>query len=273
MIAPPRLERAPPFFPFQAGAPRFGPALNPIDPETWLTPDTEAHVIDWKQALLDQPELTYRCLPQGREAAREAAQAVGKALHCETGGSLIAASRRVSDDLVVMTPDLEGQWRCTALTLTAPTFFSIAEVIGRDVAALHGPVPQAAQLSARISRVFSGLSVGLVLERFNWTLQYGADRFTPDSRPLKQRAATCDPKTDWTQLFLRVERQTIIKLEATGAILFTIRVCLDPVVALRVEDRPALAKAWRALGQEGRLYKGWAAYERLVGALFKAWGV
>lgn len=273
MIAPPVPKRVPPFTPFKAGAPQFVPALKPIEPGHWLIPDTESHVIDWKQKLLDQAALSFRSLPAGEEAATEAALRVGDALGWDTQGCLIEASRRVSDDLVVMTPDTGDRWRCTALTLTAPTFFALDDVIGRDVAALHGPVPDAARLSLRISRVFSGLQVGQVLERFNWTLQFGPDRHTPSAAPLKAAAATADPQTGWAGLHLRVERQTICKLERTGAILFTIRVCLDPVTALQPQDRPALAKAWRSLGEAGRAYKGWSAYEPLAQHLFEAWSL
>ena len=58
-----------------------------------------------------------------------------------------------------------------------------------------------------------------------------------------------------------------------GAILFTIRVCLDPLTALDEADRPRLAAAWRALGPSGRAYKGWDALEPLVTAAFARWAV
>ena len=70
-----------------------------------------------------------------------------------------------------------------------------------------------------------------------------------------------------------MERQTITRLPGAGAVLFTIRVCLDPVAALEPEDRRALASAWRGLGPDGRAYKGWAALEALVEAAFNAWAV
>ena len=272
MIAPPPIPARPPAHaPFRTGPPRFAPALSVMDPGRWLTPDSEAHVLDWKQARLDAPDQSYRALPGSGPAAREAAAAVAGALGAPAG-DLVAASRLLSDDLVVMMR-APGGWRCAALTLTAPTFFAIDDVIGRDVGALHGPVPDAARLSARIERVFDGLRPGPALERFNWTLQAGAERFTPDSAPLRDqaRAARADQALD--VLHLRVERQTLVKLPQTGAVLFTIRVCLDPLSALDPEDRAALASAWRALGPHGRAYKGWAAYDRLAQAAFNAWGV
>lgn len=273
MSAPPLIpHRRPPYTPFRAGPPRFTPALSPLDPAAWLAPDTEHHVLDWKRALLDRPDRVFRARPGAEAAAAEAADLVAGAVNAAPSGDLIAASRRVSDDLVVMSRDKTG-WMCTALTLTAPTFFAVDHVIGRNLAALHGPVPDAARLSARIDRVFDGLRPGLILERFNWTLQAGAERFTPDAAPLRARAARAAPEEAHDLLHLRVERQTLRALPNTGAVLFTIRVCLDPLGNLALDDRALLASAWRGPGAQGRAYKGWAAYDRIAEAVFAEWRV
>ncbi|MGX6646365.1 heme-dependent oxidative N-demethylase subunit alpha family protein [Maricaulaceae bacterium MS644] len=264
--------RRPPHTPFRAGAPRFTPALAPIDPAIWLAPDTEARVLDWKAGLLAQPDLVVRQAGAGVPAASEAALAVEAALGASRTGDLRAASHLISDDLVVM-EHVDGLWICSALTLTAPTFFSIDDVFGHDLRALHGPVPDGARLASRIARVFDNVRAGLVLERFNWTLQAGPERFTPDAAPLRALAARADPEAALDLLHLRVERQTIARLPQTRAVLFTIRVCLDPLSALAHGDRAVLAQAWRALGPEGRAYKGWTALEALVEAAFSRWQV
>lgn len=112
-----------------------------------------------------------------------------------------------------------------------------------------------------------------VLERFNWTLQCGPDRHTPDAAPLRRRAAETRPDQAVEQLYLRVERQTISRLPGCGGVLFTIRVCLDPAAAIAPADRPSLAAAWRGLGARGRAYKGWDALEPLAEAVFERWSV
>jgi hypothetical protein len=237
----------------------------------WLNPDTEAHVLDWKRTLLAEPDRVYRQSDTGKDAAQEATSLVGAAFDTPTS-DLLSASALVSDDLVVMSP-VNGDWLCTALTLTAPTFFSIDDAFGRDLTALHGPVPDGVRLAQRIGRVFVGLRPELVLERFNWTLQCGPDRHTPDGAPLRARAASVLPKNAESTVHLRVERQTIRRLPQTGAVLFTIRVCLDPLSAIAPADRPILAQAWRALQGEGRRYKRWDAMERLVEGVFEGWSV
>lgn len=263
--------RRPPHAPYRSGAPTFVPALRPIDPAHWLAPDTEAHVLGWKRAILADPHRVFRQSEAGKDAAQEAAWLVGDALETPCP-DLLSASALVSDDLVVMSP-VKGNWLCTALTLTAPTFFPIDDAFGRDLTALHGPVPDGARLARRIGRVFDGLRPDLVLERFNWTLQCGSDRHTPDGAPLRARAASVPPQDAEAALHLRVERQTIRRLPQTGAVLFTIRVCLDPLSAVAPADRPRLAAAWRTLQGEGRSYKRWDAMERRVEDVFDGWGV
>lgn len=253
--------------PWRAGPPRFTVGLRPIDPASWLFPDSEAHVLAWKAGLLARPEDVLRQAPAAQTASDEAA-----ALVCaEAGapkGDLLAAARLVSDDLVVMTRGDHGRWLTGAIVLTAPTFFSVDHAYGRDLTALHGPVPEGEALAGRIARVFDAVRPGQVLERFNWTLQWGDERFTPDAAPLRAAAAAAPVSRARDQLHVRVERQTIIRLPATGAVLFTIRVCLDPVRALAADEIAALAQAWRGLGPEGRAYKGWAALERHAEAVF-----
>lgn len=261
--------RRPPHAPYQAGAPRFTPALRPIDPARWLTPDTEAHVLNWKRRLLSRPDQVLRQSREGEAAAAEAARQVSVAIGAPAE-DLLSASALVSDDLVVMQKQ-DGAWVCTALTLTAPTFFSIDHAFGRDLSAMHGPVPDGARLAQRIGRVFDGLQPGVVLQRFNWTIQCGPERHTPDAGPVRARAETLAVKEAEAVLHLRVERQTISKLPQTGAVLFTIRVCLDPLAAIPETHRSALAKAWGMLGAQGRAYKRWDVMERLTAAVFDVW--
>ena len=105
-----------------------------------------------------------------------------------------------------------------------------------------------------------------IFERCNWTIQAGGERFTPDSAPLKVAAANMPESNALSELHLRVERQTVRKLPQTGAILFTIRICVDPLEAVvKVPGaRQALARAWDGAAEQVARYKGWAAYDRLV---------
>ena len=267
--------RAAPYAPYRSGPPRFQVALAPIAPGDWLQPDIEAATLDARRHWLDRPETCYRGDPRGADSQTEAARLVlSEVASPPPGGAygLIQAAGQVSDDLVVL-DRLDAVWTVTSLVLTSPTFFSVDQAFGAGLGVLHDPVPGGEKLAHRIARIFDNLQADTVLERFNWTLQPGPDRFTPDSAPLIERARGVRPADAARLLHLRVERQTIRRLPDSGGVLFTIRVSIDPVGAIASGDRAALASAWRGISAQGHRYKRWDAIDPLADELFLDWGV
>lgn len=250
--------------------------MRPIPLERWLVPDTEADWAKAKRAVMTARRAeAYYAEPAFAPAAEEGAALVMDALAPQGALTppqptpLETAAAQISDDLVVMVPH-GAAWRLAAASVVAPTHWRLGEVAGRALGAIHGPVPGGdPELAARIGRVFSGLRPDIALERFNWTVQAGPERFTPYGASMRARAAAMAEQDAAAGLYLRVERQTIRKLPASGAVLFAIRVCVDPLVdAIALDqDRAAFARAWRAAGDAARAYKGWAVYDRLIAAL------
>jgi hypothetical protein len=286
------VHRAPPFLPFLSGPPRLAVGLRPIAPEAWLDPDTEIAAIGEKRALImARRDEVYAQMPGSEDAQSEAAALIG-ALRSADVRTLPEAGLLVSDDLCVMqdvgapraaptrrdapgmTGAAAGSWRLTAALLCAPSHWSLRANIGGPLTHLHAPVPDRLGaegqqgLPARIARVFDALATGVILERFNWTVQAGPERFAPLAAPLIARARAAAPEDAAALLHLRVERQTIRKLPASGAVLFTIRVCLDPLAAACADPaaRAAFARAWREADAHVRAYKNWAPLDRLVDA-------
>ena len=179
---------------------------------------------------------------------------------------LYAAARRTPDDLCLM-EKRDGQWRLSALSLSAGSFFTAEEVIGRSLAELHGPVTRFAdRFLVRVQRIFEGLRPDLVLERRNWTILNSQDLHTPSAAPIRARIGEIDPPQAGRRLQLRVERQTLRRLPRTGGALFTIRVWLTPLASLAADpDRlAAFARAWRSATPELRAYKRFDLYDDLV---------
>lgn len=244
--------------------PRFEPGLKPIPQAEWLSPDTEADV--WlrdKCLILKMMRANVVGGALDSDAAEEALQLIMSATGRVPGQSfptaLEEASSLVSDDLCLLSQQRPGDWRLTAGVLCAPTYWMLPERIGLDLAGLHGPVPGGGpELSARVSRIFTGLKPDVVLERFNWTVQASDKRYTPD-RPSVTGKQVKD-------LFLRVERQTVRKLNKTGAVLFTIRISIDPLGAILQdpETRESFEDAWLGAAPSVRRYKHWNALEPLV---------
>jgi hypothetical protein len=148
-----------------------------------------------------------------------------------TGQSALPPLRRaahlVPDDLVLMRRGDDG-WRIAAASLCFPSSWSLAEKFGRPLHEVHAPVPgfgggtRNAQL---IARMFDNLKVELPVWRQNWSL-YGDDDL---HHPKSKSGQTDIPGQYGDALFLRRERQTLRKLPASGDIVFTIAIHIDPV--------------------------------------------
>ncbi|MEM1037245.1 MAG: heme-dependent oxidative N-demethylase subunit alpha family protein [Pseudomonadota bacterium] len=259
-----RKPRTPPHLPFLSGEPDFAPNMKPIAPEQWVMPDTEAGLwLNNKRLLMK----LMRDQVSAGDLDGQAAQELLYKLIEETGEipsqnmptALEEAASLVSDDLCILVEDRPGDWRLSAGVLCAPTYWRLPERIGLDLGGLHGPVPGGDPgLSARIGRIFTGLRPGRVLERFNWTVQVSGERFTPE-RPSIAGASVQD-------LYLRVERQTVRKLIHSRAVVFTIRICTDPLVPIleNPEWREAFEDSWIGAPETVRRYKGWDELEPLV---------
>ena len=261
--------------PFEQGPPRFDVGLAPIELQDWLIPDDQAFWVGPKNELMDaESDAVFASITGSMPGQIEAAELVSNA--CSNSFDrgeppLFAASRLVSDDLVLMEMR-DGAWTNTALCLCSPTFFSAYDAIGKSLFGLHRPVPGGDPgLGGRISRVFSLLRDELVLERHNWTVQWSNARYTPDGTPLRQAAGVAALAEAKDALHVRVERQTIRRLPQTGAVLFTIRIRLYKLADLLAEQDLAKAfeQAWKEAAPDVRAYKKWESLERHVAALLQ----
>lgn len=257
-------SRRPPYLPFLTGPAKFAPGLNPIPLENWVTPDTEADA--WlrdKTLIMKMSRSSVVGGDLDGEAAEELLEllvsATGKVPNQSMPSALEEAASIVSDDLCLLSTKRPDDWRLTAGVLCAPTYWTLPERIGLDLGGLHGPVPGGdPDLANRIGRIFTGLKPDNVLERFNWTVQASEKRYTPD-RPSALGKSVED-------LHLRVERQTIRKLKRSGAVAFTIRISVDPLlpILLDAESREAFEDAWLGTSRKIRHYKAWEELEALV---------
>lgn len=252
------------------GPPKFEVGLKPIAIENWLFPDDQNHWLEGKGKLLSlKPDDVYASLGDTEEIQAELAQLVCAATNQEIANGeplLIGASRLVSDDLIIM-DKRDGVWTLVAATLCAPTFFNAQYAIGKSLSLLHDPIPSGDfDLSGRIARVFDNFAPDMVLERFNWTVQWGDERYTPDGGKLREAAQNAQLNEATNMLYERVERQTIRKLPKTGAVVFTIRIRLSKLSDLlqSKDEYIAFENAWKNAPQNVREYKKWATLERHV---------
>ena len=248
----------------------FAIGLRTIEEDAWLE-GGDAEATRKRVLLAYEPANVWGELEGSRAGQDEVRRLVEAATGAaaETGSPpLWAASLLCADDLCLM-ERREGLWVLTAASLCSPTFFTVAEALGKSIEGLHGPVPAFAdRFQARVLRMFDALAAGPVLERTNWTVTGSGEAYLPSSAPVREAIADIPAGEAGARLHLRIERQTLRKLPETGGVLFTIRSWRNPLNDM-VNDPDLLtvfAAAWRGASDEFRAYKGLAAYDGLVEA-------
>jgi hypothetical protein len=176
---------------------------------------------------------------------------------------LETASRLVPEDLCLMRRTDAG-YALAAACVCFPSRWRLADKIGRNLAAIHAPVPgYAGALGAPVDRFFDKITVDRPVWRLNWTVH--------DSPELFQPVSTKRPRpTDFAgQVFLRVERQTLRRLPASGDVLFTIRTYITPLgeiakdadaarrLAAAIETLPEALREYRSLTQFADALVAW----------------
>lgn len=256
----------------------FAIGLRPIPAAAWLEGGEDDPAGRKDPLIAKSPAIVWGETPGSRPGQAEVLALID-AVRGHQGGEaglppLLAAARRVPDDLCLMEPR-DGVWRLTALSLCAPSFFTAEAALGRSLAELHAPVDGfAARFGGRLERVFAGLRPGLILERRNWTVVNTDALFTPDPAPIRAEIPYIPVQEAGRALHLRVERQTLRRLPATGGALFTIRIWRARLETLDQDPErlAAFARAWRGATAEFRNYKGFASYDTLVEGFLRARG-
>lgn len=167
------------------------------------------------------------------------------------------AGRLVQEDLCLIDPSGPAPTLSAAI-LCAPSRWRLAEKIGRPLLGVHEAVPlYAERLSAAVDRFMGAIRTGKVAERLNWSVVDDGALFQTGG---KHRTAY-DPSITAVNaphtLFLRVERQTLLRLPRSGFVLFAIHVHSYPLRrVLAVPGAAAdLAAAVRALPDALAAYK------------------
>lgn len=184
------------------------------------------------------------------------------------------AANLVQEDLVLMRKDEKRGWHLGAASLSFPSSWTLLEKFGRSMDDIHAPVPDfnaGTRNAGLITRMFDNLRPDRSVYRMNWSLQPDGEMYHPLAS--HQKGALYSDEDLATQCFIRVERQTLRKLPMSGDILFTIRIHLDPVNALKKHPQcSAVAEAFcrqlEALNPAQSNYKGiMTIRERLIDTL------
>ncbi len=269
--------------PFEAGPYRMAMGLVAVPEPEWFEIDTlyPAEIAERQRLLATRHADVFGAEPDSEQARAETLTMVvehltrvhhdwfardGTTIHNRLTGErwdipahdpLELAGRLVQEDLCLIEASPDGP-RLTAAVLCFPSRWRLHEKLGRPLAEVHEKVPFYGDRLARpVDRFMGHVRVGHVAARLNWSMLDDPSLFQPAGKWRTAHDTSITPHNAGDRLFLRVERQTVRRLPASGTVLFGIRVHVYPL-GLGVttpETAGRLAAAVRALPPETAHYK------------------
>lgn len=255
----PILQDRLPLLPWMDARTRRLPGILPVEGRDWLRVD-EAYAA--QMALRDRliagrEAAVHALLPEGLSAAAELYGAVLHWLRAEPGFQVGTASvrrpdgvevaldaaeplktlgRLVQEDLCLLQSE-GGEYRLTGAVLCFPASWTLAQKLGRPMTGIHEPVPVYDEdLSRRVNRLFEAIRPEQPLWRMNF-LTY--DDFVLH-QPRREGETRPPPKD---HVFVRSERQCLIRLPISRAVVFTIHTYVVDAGTLTAEELAALCAA------------------------------
>ena len=240
------------------GPPWLAVGTRGLDPATWLVvdDDRDADLALKAELLAARHDEVFAALdsPVVTAASREALDLVVEASGATPDPRLHpldAAGRLVQEDLCLLVLR-DGAPHLDAASLCFPSYWRLAEKLGRPMAEVHGPVAHYSdELATKVDRFLNRLAAGRPVWRRNWSIHDDPTYFLPDPTPARDVTVP-------DGLWLRSERQTLRRLTSAEAVLFTIRTQQVPlaVLAARPEVAARMADAVTSWSPELAAYKG-----------------
>ncbi len=250
------LHSALPFAPWADPRTRRLPGVMPLDMDDWLrVDDAYAGQMALRDALIaDRTAEVHAVLPQAVDAAAELLSLVLPYLPglgfasvpggwCRPDGVVIMADtqpllllgRLLQNDFCLMQDDGAGEHALTGAILCFPAGWRLHEKLGRPMTRIHAPVVKYSDdVGRRVQRLMDAIRPETPMWRMNAHLSRAA-LFNPlPEGHLKDMSHDAMP-------YVRSERQCLMRLPVTRAVVFSIHTYLVAVGSLTAEQAEALA--------------------------------
>ena len=260
----PILQTSLPFAPWMEPSAARLPGIRPVAPRDWLLADEAfAGPMALRDRLIAERAGAVLALdPSARPAAEELVEVVAAQVTatpgCRRSGAITRpdgvsvaldgdhpmaiAGRLAQEDFCVL--ERRGEEHVlTAAVLCFPASWTLAEKAGRPLLGIHEPVESYdADIARRVQRLFDAIRPGQVLMRANALLYADAELHQPRHAGARRpRLAAGAPA------YMRSERQCLVRLPRTGAVVFSIH-----TFVLRYEDLTAdQREGWERQGADG----------------------
>jgi hypothetical protein len=258
---PPVLQARLPAIPWTDPRLMRRPGMVPLDMAEWLVADEAfAGQMALRDDLVARREAEVHALiPTAFDAASELYEAVlmrlaglgfgvgateavrpdGVTVPLDPARPLLTLGRLVQEDLCLMQPGAPfghpEEHVLTGAILCFPASWTLAEKLGHPLVRIHAPVPDYdGDLAPRVQRLFDAIRPERPLWRMNWHPYASPDLFHP------RREADPRPKPGGPAAYMRCERQCLVRLPMTGAVVFSIHTYVVETALLPPEARAAL---------------------------------
>jgi dimethylamine monooxygenase subunit A len=246
-----------PFAPWMAPAGQRLPGIMPLAMADWLlVNDAYAPQMAERARLLrEQPNDVLGVLPESEDAAQELLEFIlpllpakgftldgdrvtrpdGVSITLDRSRPLWTLGHLVQEDLCILQkPDGAAEHVLTAAVLCFPSSWTLSQKLGRAMMRIHAPVaPYDDQMGARVQRMFDMIRPEQPLWRAN-ILRYD----NPALYQPRLEFAPKDKRADGP--YFRSEKQGLVRLPRTGAVVFSIHTVVVPMTALSDDQRATL---------------------------------
>lgn len=206
--------------------PRPLPGVAPMEMRDWLRWDdaAAAQIGERRQLLSERRDAVLAVRPEARAACAELEAIVDGLVAvgpwprgADNPEPLGRLATRVPEDLCILQkPNGAAEHVLVAAVLCFPASWRLDQKIGRPLTAIHRPVEGYDEIAPRVQRLFDGVQPERPLWRSN--------RLGYANPALHQPRSEGAPREDeGPKTFIRAERQCILRLPETRAVVFSIR--------------------------------------------------
>lgn len=235
------------------------PGMLPLDWQDWIIRDDafDAQMAYRDQLLAQKRDAVFACDASATGAAKELLERVltdlqqdtayrfngtqvtrpdGRTIDTGSDHPLMIVGMLAQEDYCILLPEGGGQILRGAV-LCFPASWTLSEKINRDMFAIHQPVDSYGEdMGKRVGRMFNMIHPERPLWRANNLIYSNPDLFQPRVEGEERVVKT-------GERWVRVERQSILRLPKSGALVFGIHTFQVPLEGMEEVDISALLAA------------------------------
>lgn len=185
---------------------------------------------------------------------------------------LVFLLENVPEDFLITLEDPDtGLYTLRAAVSTSAVGWNISQKIGKPLHDIHGPVPDYKEKMAfSMDRYFSKMPCNKPIQRGSWGLEIGEPLYLQTDESDWSHRQHQNPNLSLSDIYMRVDWQTLRRLPKSRAIVFNFKALFTPVTDFRNE--PFIPKLLLKVLLEGKKaimeYKGtWHIEHKVIPAL------